>query len=83
MNFSLPQIIHNGQEMNESTELKKEDLDEIMRRIIGGEFDMKKIKCWGCEKEFYNSRDGMNCDECFFKKFPKEQVENFYRSFLE
>lgn len=65
------------------TELTREDIDKFIEDLMGGKYDIKKRPCWKCSKPFYPNYDDSKCDECFFARFPKEEVQAFYRSFFE
>lgn len=69
--------------MDKPTELTVEDIDNFVNKMMNGDFDMKYRPCWKCSKEFLPNYDDVKCDECYFSQFPKEQVQEFYRSFFE
>lgn len=64
------------------TELTCEDVDKFVEKMMNGDFDIKKRSCWECSKDFFPNYHDMECDECYFSKFPKEQVQAFYRRFF-
>lgn len=63
------------------TIITREDIDKFVEQLMN--FEIKEHVCFGCGKSFFRNYDYMKCDECFFSQFPKEDVERFYRSFLE
>lgn len=65
------------------TELTQSDIDEFVRRLESCEFDIKLRPCLTCSQMHLPNYSLMECDECFFSIFPKEQVEEFYRIFFE
>jgi len=68
---------------NKPTELTREDIDKFVEKLMNEE--IKEKKCWTCGKGFYFDSYGSavgDCDECWFKRFPKEEVKEFYRSFF-
>ena len=64
------------------TELTIEDIENFVKDLMDGKHDIKMRPCWKCSKDFYPNYHHDECDECFFSKFPKDQVEAFYRSFF-
>ncbi len=65
------------------TEITREDIDKFVDQLMNSE--IKPKTCFSCSKEYYFDSYGhmfMECDECYFKRFPKEQVEEFYKSFF-
>lgn len=67
---------------DEPTELTYEDIDKCLEKLMN--MEITQHQCFKCSK-FYFSSYGHHireCDECWFKRFPKEQVEEFYRSFF-
>jgi len=71
--------------LDQITIITQEDIDIFVKKFEDGCFDPKILPCFRCGKEdFYNYGVHLNeCDECYFKRFPKDQVEIFYRSFFE
>lgn len=71
--------------MNEQpTEITVEDLDKFFSKLMTQE--IKKHQCFKCSKEYIGGSYGHDigeCDDCWFSRFPKEQVKEFYRSFFE
>lgn len=67
---------------DEPTQLTSKDINDFMKKLENGDFDIKMHACWECSKEFLPNYDSMKCDECFFSQFPKDQVKAFYRSFF-
>ena len=65
------------------TELTLADIDRFVEMYMSEE--IRGHECFSCGKIYYGGygHHMCNCDECFFKRFPKEQVERFCRSFLE
>lgn len=77
--------------MNESNDdptiLSASDIDKFVQDCLDGKHDPKPQTCFKCgtTRHFlinYGHRFN-ECDECYFARFPKEQVQAFYRSFLE
>ncbi len=65
------------------TVITREDVDKFFEKLMTDE--IKEKKCFSCGKGFYFDSYGSalgECDECWFSRFPKEQVEEFYRSFF-
>ena len=70
-------------ECNCPTEITREDLDKCFEKLMIQE--IRKHQCFKCNKEYCSHSYGHHigeCDECWFSRFPKEQVEEFYRSFF-
>ena len=65
------------------TELTIQDIDNLVKKFMNGDFDIKKRECFTCSKEFFPNYHDFECDECFFSRFPEKEVERFYRSFFE
>lgn len=65
------------------TELTIADIDAMRARIENGDLDLKLRHCFKCGEDFLPNYDFSECDECYFSKFPKDQVEIFCRSFFE
>lgn len=65
------------------TVLTDEDIKRFVEKLKTEE--IKKHKCFNCVKEYYFSYGNHigECDECWFSRFPKEQIEDFCRSFFE
>lgn len=66
------------------TELTINDIDSCFNILMNSE--IKEKKCFTCGKGYYSDIYGhafMECDECFFKRVPKEEREAFFRSFFE
>lgn len=71
-------------ECNCPTVLTAADIDRFVENIMKAE--IKPHNCFKCGKEYYFDSYGHHigeCDECWFSRFPKEQVKEFYRSFFE
>lgn len=68
--------------MDEPTELTQEDIEEFFGKLINGDYDIKPRPCFTCSKEFRPNYNSEECDECWFSRFPKEEVQRFYRSFF-
>lgn len=68
---------------DEPTVLTREDVDKFFKDLIEGKYEVKKRPCFNCSKEFYPSCSDVECDECHFSRFPKEEREAFFRSFFE
>jgi hypothetical protein len=71
-------------ESDEPTILTFKDIENFLDRIEKGEFDVKEKDCWNCGKKYLMSYGASlcECDECYFSRFPKDQVEQFYKSFF-
>ena len=67
-----------------STEITCEDIDKFYKGLVNGNYDMKPRPCLECGKDHFPSYGYVvgECDECWFNRFPKEQVEEFFRSFF-
>lgn len=68
-----------------STELTREDIDAFVSDLMAGKYDIKMRNCFKCSKEYFPNYGSHldECDECYFSRFPKEQVQEFCRSFFE
>lgn len=66
------------------TEINADDLNKVMQKMLNGDFDIKMRACCSCNKDHFPSYGAHigECDECYFNRFPKDQVEKFYRSFF-
>lgn len=67
-----------------STELTIDDIDKFVNKLINEE--IKTHQCLKCGKIYYMESYGHHigeCDECWFSRFPKEEVEAFCRTFFE
>jgi hypothetical protein len=66
----------------EITEITKEDMDKFVNNLLKNEITLKK--CSICNKKYLHSygENFQECDECFFKRFPKEEVQKFCKSFF-
>lgn len=64
------------------TEITSADIDKFFEMLMNSE--IQQHQCFKCSKEYIQSYGHhiCECDECYFKRFPKEQVEEFYRSFF-
>ncbi|MCF1193325.1 hypothetical protein LRR18_17180 [Mangrovimonas sp. AS39] len=69
--------------MDKPTELTSEDIDKFVENLMNSE--IKKNNCFKCGKRYFGGYGHhiSECDECWFSRFPKEQVTEFYRSFFE
>lgn len=65
---------------DEPTQLTREDFDKFLTYLENHE--IKIHKCF-CDKEFIPNYSLIECDECYFSRFPKDQVKAFCRSFFE
>jgi len=66
------------------TELTREDIDSFVLSLMDKE--IQTHSCCKCSKEYIHDSYGHHigeCDECWFSQFPKEQVQEFYRSLFE
>lgn len=72
-------------EEDKPTELTAEDIDKFVNSCMSGAFDIKFRSCWKCSKEHFPNYGAhlMECDECFFSRWPKKEREAFFRSFFE
>lgn len=68
--------------MNDVTILTEKDLDDFVEKLQKSEIKIEK--CLKCSKEYFDSYGHMigECDNCYFKRFPKEEVKKFCRSFF-
>lgn len=64
------------------SEIRREDIDNLVKKLLNGDFDIKTRPCFKCGKDFLPNYDTEKCDECFFNQFPKDRVREFYRSFF-
>jgi len=70
--------------MDHPTEITTEDINTCLDMLMNHE--IKKKHCFKCNKGYFSGSYGdhiAECDECWFSKFPKEEVEEFYMSFFE
>lgn len=67
------------------TEITIEDIDNVLKKIENGDFDIKKTDCLCCGKSHLPNYGWqiLQCDECFFSRYTKEQKEEFFRRILE
>ncbi len=66
--------------LDEPTVITSEDIDNVINDYLNKEIHPHK-----CSKEYYFGSYGHHigeCDECWFSRFPKEQVEEFCRIFF-
>lgn len=66
------------------TEISADDIDKVFEKLMIQE--IKSYECFKCSKGYYGGSYGHHigeCDECWFSRFPKEQVKAFCRSFFE
>jgi hypothetical protein len=76
--------VYGGMNDDKPTELTAEDIDKFVEKLMTDE--IKEKRCSSCDKRFFFQSYGYmfgECDECYFSRFPKEQVEAFCRSFFE
>lgn len=68
---------------NKPTEITSEDIDRLME--ILGNSEIKQSICLKCSKKHFPNYGHliMECDECYFSRFTKEERERFYRSLFE
>jgi hypothetical protein len=69
---------------DEPTILTASDIDRFVEVLMNSE--IKKHNCFKCSGEYFGGSYGHHigeCDECWFSRFPKAEVEAFYRSFFE
>ena len=65
---------------NTPTELTIEDIHKALEALKN--YTMIR-RCWGCSKEFLPNYSGEECDQCYFDKFPKDQVTAYYKSIIK
>jgi hypothetical protein len=73
----------NGDDFDKPTELTAQDIDKFVEKLMNEE--IKGHQCFKCSKKYYGGSYGHHigeCDECWFSRFPKDQVQAFYRSFF-
>ncbi len=72
-------------DIDKPTELTNQDIDKFVKKLMDGDFDIKPKPCFKCGKEHFPNYGNLleECDECFFARFPKDQVGDFYKSFFE
>jgi ribosomal protein L37AE/L43A len=66
------------------TILSISDIDKMCDSLNNSE--IKSHQCRKCSKEYIHDSYGHHigeCDECWFSRFPKEEVKAFFRSFFE
>jgi uncharacterized protein (DUF983 family) len=66
------------------TILTLEDIDKFVETLKNSE--IKEHNCLKCGKGYFFDSYGHHigeCDGCWFSRFPKEEVQAFYRSFFE
>lgn len=64
------------------TTITCEDIDRVLADYC--DRDIQQHSCINCSKKYigsYGHHIGV-CDECWFSKFPKKQVQEFCRSFF-
>jgi hypothetical protein len=69
---------------DEPTILTASDIDLFVESLMNSE--IKKHQCFKCSKEYYGGSYGHHigeCDGCWFSRFPKEEVQAFYRRFFD
>lgn len=69
---------------DQPTELTIEDIDNFVKNLKENS-EIKTETCIKCSKSYFNSYGyhKNECDQCYFSRFPKEEVKEFCRSFLE
>lgn len=67
-------------EYDKPTELTVDDINKFAKYLEN--YVIIEKECL-CGKSYIPNYSHILCDECFFSRFPKEQVEAFYRSFFE
>lgn len=70
-------------DFDKPTEITREDIDNFFNKLLNGDFDIKLRPCFKCSKSFFPNYNDMECDECWFSRFPKKEVKDFYRSFFD
>lgn len=66
------------------TILEREDFEKCIKKLFE-DTRLKVKECVHCGKESFLNYGAClgECDECWFSRFPEEEVRKFYRSFLE
>ena len=62
-------------------ELTIQEIDKATEFLLNS--DIKTYTCAKCGKEFSQGYSTYECDECFFSRFPKKDVECFCKRFLD
>ena len=71
-------------EYDKPTEVTREDIDKFVEKLMTEE--IRKHQCFKCSKEYFGGSYGHHigeCDECWFSRFPKDQVEEFCKGFFD
>jgi hypothetical protein len=71
-------------EKDSPTELTLQDIEKAFQIIK--DYEIKEKKCTACGKGFYLQVYGYmfgECDECYFSRWSKEEVEKFCRGFFD
>lgn len=66
------------------TEITIEDIEKCFEKMMTEE--IKPKTCFKCSKTYFIGNYGGHigeCDECWFSRFPKDEVKKFCRSFFE
>lgn len=68
--------------IHKPTELTVDQIDNVIKYLMN--YEIKHSQCFKCGKKHFGSY-GYNkneCDECWFSRFPKEDVEKFCKTFF-
>lgn len=67
---------------NQSTEITADDIDQFVNQLMKSE--IKQWNCLKCNKLYIISygQHLQECDECYFSRFDKKDVEAFCRRFF-
>ncbi len=63
------------------TEITSADIDKFLKSLM--ESEIKYSLCFSCSKSFFPNYDLMECDECYFSRFPPQQVTEFYKKIID
>jgi hypothetical protein len=69
--------------LDNSNSITCEDIDKFVEQLMNQE--IKDHECFKCSKRYYGSYGHHigECDECWFSRFPREEMETFFKSFFE
>ena len=68
---------------NKPTILTEKDIDKFVAILMNEEIPV--INCWKCGAKHLKSSmiNGNECQECWFKRFSRDEFEKFCKTFLE
>ena len=69
---------------DEPTQCSADDFQKVVDMLMNSE--IQTYECRKCDKKYIHDSYGHHigeCDECWFARFPKDEVIAFYRSFFE